>query len=481
MSVRIRLTLLYSGVLAFTLFLFAILLYVNMSKALYHEVDQGIENMSMSVLKSIKISYPLKEIILPNVDVFSSSDIYLQIVDMDGRLVSHSSNLGMQLLPLSESTLRTALEQKSFYETVRSDGQTLRVFNQPLVLSGNVVGLLQVGRTLHQVDLTLSRLKLFLLTMGALAVMIAGLLGFSLAKVVFRPLEKIVETTAAIQKGSDLGRRVAYTGPTKDELGLLVHTINGMLERLEQVYQQLEATSEVQKRFIADASHELRTPLTTIRGNAEFLLRLGEDKSSEEKDALKDIVGESQRLTRLVSGLLSLAKADAGQKPVFEVIHVLDVVDEVSRNARIMQDQVSFVYQCLDKQDDLWVYGNGDLIKQMLYILLDNAFKYTPPGGRVTLFVEKATLALTPCGVIAVEDTGAGISEGEKNNIFLRFYRGDEARGSSGSGLGLAIAQQIIQQHGGEIQVEEGKHGGSIFRVFLPLVNLEESGGEKKN
>ena len=169
-----------------------------------------------------------------------------------------------------------------------------------------------------------------------------------------------------------------------------------MYKRQEQVYQQLEATSEVQKRFIADASHELRTPLTTIRGNAEFLLRLGEDKSSEEKDALKDIVGESQRLTRLVSGLLSLAKADAGQKPVFEVIHVLDVVDEVSRNARIMQDQVSFVYQCLDKQDDLWVYGNGDLIKQMLYILLDNAFKYTPPGGRVTLFVEKATLALTP-------------------------------------------------------------------------------------
>lgn len=289
MSVRLRLTLLYTGVLALTLSVFAAMVYLSMSRALYREIDQGIYTMSQSVVKSIKITsnpFPLREIILPNIDVFSSPGTYLQVVDTEGRLMAHSGNLGMQALPLSENTLRYALKGKGFYETVGSGSHKLRIFNLPLILDNNLIGILQVGRTLSQVAGVLNHLLIFIFTGGLITVVVAGMLGWSLARAAFRPVEKIIETASAVQKGSDLGRRIEYSG-SEDELGMLVRTINGMLERLDIAYRRLQDANESQRRFVADASHELRTPLTTIRGNAEFLLKIDDQRPDGELEALK--------------------------------------------------------------------------------------------------------------------------------------------------------------------------------------------------
>ncbi len=472
MSVRLKLTLLYTGVLALTLTIFAGLVYVNMSRALYNEIDQSINTKALSVVKSIKITYPLREIILPNVDVFSSPDTYLQVVDPEGRLAAHSRNLGGRLLPLSESTLRKALAGKGFYETVRSDNRTLRIYNLPLVVNGELSGILQVGRTLYQTDEVLNRLKLFMLTMGLSTVIIAGLLGLSLARVAFRPLEKINETASAIQKGSDLGRRIDYNGP-RDELGMLVFTINGMLERLDSAYRRLERSNEVQRRFVADASHELRTPLTTIRGNAEFLIKARENGQPEELDALSDIVSEAERLTRLVSGLLTLARADAGQEFETAGTDLTGVLEEVARGGRLLGGDVHFEYKGFQIAGKLMAKVNADLIKQVLFILLDNAFKYTPPGGTVTLSAERRNgqhgEKKKDFAAITISDTGPGIPEEEKEKIFQRFYRGDLVRCSSGSGLGLAIARRLIEQHQGSIELHSRMGEGTAFTVLLPL------------
>ncbi|KJS17613.1 MAG: hypothetical protein VR69_04210 [Peptococcaceae bacterium BRH_c4b] len=477
MSVRLRLTLLYTGLLALTLSIFASIVYVNMYRTLYGEIDQSVYSMAHSVLKSVKITrapYTLREIILPDVDVFSSPDTYIQVVDAEGRLYTHSRNLGVQLLPLSESTLTNAMQRKGFYETVRSASRKLRIFNVPLILDGNLVGILQVGRTLHQVDEVLNRLKILVLSGGLATVLIAGLLGLSMAKMAFRPLEKINATASTIQKGSDLGRRIEYTGP-QDELGMLVVTINSMLERLDTAYRKLESANEVQRRFVADASHELRTPLTTIRGNAELLIKMQQDRPAGEIDALQDIVSEAERLTRLVSGLLALARADAGQCFDTSSVELAAVMDDIAQGARLLSEDVQFEYNSTPAIKDLRVNVNADLIKQVFFILLDNAFKYTPPGGKVILTLEgKSGVPGGEGGIcmvgVTVSDTGPGIPEEDRERVFGRFYRGDFARGTSGSGLGLAIARWIVEQHGGTIGIRSTVGEGSHFTVYLPAV-----------
>ncbi|GBF32920.1 periplasmic sensor signal transduction histidine kinase [Desulfocucumis palustris] len=473
MSVRLKLTFLYTGVLALTLTIFAGLVYVNMSRTLHNEIDQSIYTKALSVVKSIQIPYPLREILLlPDVDVFSSPDTYLQVVDEQGRLAAHSRNLGARLLPLSESTLKKALTGKGFYETVRSDNLTLRIYNLPLIVNGKMAGILQVGRTLYQTDEVLKRLKLFMFTMGLSTVVIAGLLGLSLARVAFRPVEKISETASSIQKGSDLERRIDYSGP-RDELGMLVFTINGMLERLETAYRRLERSNEVQRRFVADASHELRTPLTTIRGNAEFLIKMREKGQPEEMDALRDIVSEAERLTRMVAGLLTLARADAGRELETVGTDLGGLLDEVARGGRLLGDHVHFEYKGFQIPGELTAKVNADLIKQVLFIMLDNAFKYTPPGGTVTLRAErrKGKPGEKDLAAVTVSDTGPGIPEEEKEKIFQRFYRGDCIRCSSGSGLGLSIARRIVELHQGGIELRTGVGEGSHFTVLLPLDN----------
>lgn len=476
MSVRLRLTLLYTGVLALTLTVFAAIVYLNMARALYREIDQGIYTMAKSVVKSIKTtdtSFPLREILLPDIDVFSSPGTYLQVVDTEGRLVAHSGNLGMQALPLSENTLRYALKGKGFYETVGSGTHKLRIFNLPLILDNNLIGILQVGRTLSQVAGVLNHLLIFIFTGGLITVLVAGVLGWSLARAAFRPVEKIIETASTIQKGSDLGRRIEYNG-TGDELGMLVRTINGMLERLDSAYRRLEDVNESQRRFVADASHELRTPLTTIRGNAEFLLKINENRPAEELDALKDIASEAERLTRLVSGLLALARADAGQPVEKKPVDLCQLLEEVVRGARLLVGDIDFMYQgCLESQI-ISVNVNPDLIKQVVFILLENAFKYTPTGGKVVLSVDEG--AGRQAGAlrrvaVRVSDNGPGIPEEELEKIFQRFYRGAHARGLSGSGLGLAIARWIVEYHGGKLEVRSVVGEGSTFTVYLPLPN----------
>jgi len=469
MHLRTKLTLLYTGVLCLVLLLLTAVLLFATSHTLAKEVDEGIAAKAASLVKSIRVTgsfCSLREIVLPNVDVFSTPDTYLQVVDTRGRVVSRSNNLGGQYLPLGEYTLRLALDKEGFYETVQAGGQKIRVFNVPLVVEGHLVGLLQVGRSLATVHTLVGRLRFFIALVGTATVILAALLGWWLARTALRPIDRITKTAEAIEISSDLSRRIEYDGPA-DELGRLVHTLNAMLARLETMYHQLQQSNELQRRFVSDASHELRTPLTTIRGNAELLLKMQDRDPVLTAEALNDITDEARRLTRLVEDLLVLTRADAGFVPEKETVLMTELLQGVVRKACFLADKQAFVFE-EHYPPQAQVQVNRDNFSQLMYILLDNAFKYSPPGGTVVLSV----LLTNPGWVeISLTDRGPGLTSGDEHRIFDRFYRSESTRGKEGSGLGLSIARWIVDRHGGSISAANRPEGGSVFTVRLPLYN----------
>jgi signal transduction histidine kinase len=291
-------------------------------------------------------------------------------------------------------------------------------------------------------------------------------MGRFLAARALAPIADITRTALQISRADDLGRRIEYHGPP-DEVGRLAGAFNHMLARLERLF-------GAQQRVIADISHELRTPLTTVRANLDLIRRMGADDTS-----LDAIQGETERMTRLVGDLMLQAQLDAGELPIrHEPVQLDDLLLDLYRQARTIAGGKLEVV--LGEEDQVCVLGDPDRLRQLLLNLVDNAVKYTPPGGRVTLGLARAA----GFARVTVRDTGGGIPPEELPFIFDRFYRIDKARsrpptppasgeqggsGQGGAGLGLSIAQSIAQAHGGNISVESAPGQGTTFTVTLPV------------
>jgi signal transduction histidine kinase len=274
-----------------------------------------------------------------------------------------------------------------------------------------------------------------------------------------RPIDRVTQTAGRIVHAQDLGQRLAVP-TTDDEVGRLVSTFNAMLERLDRLFQ-------AQQRLGADVSHELRTPLTTIRGNVALLRRGAADDPAERAVALDAIEDEVDRMSRLVADLLVLAQAEAGMKLEKQPVELDTLILEVYRQAQLMSaarfpvgERVAIR---LGHEDQALVEGDPDRLKQLLLNLVDNALKYTPAGGTVSL-----SLYRDEGGVrVSVEDTGVGIPPDVLPHIFDRFYRA-QREGRKGVGLGLSIACWIAEAHGGRLSVESQVGQGTIFTLWLP-------------
>jgi signal transduction histidine kinase len=243
----------------------------------------------------------------------------------------------------------------------------------------------------------------------------------------------------------------------------LAATFNEMLGRLETLFR-------TQRRFIADVSHELRTPLTTVQGNVDLLRRGAAEDAETRHETLADIEAEVARMSRLVADLLLLARVDAGVDLEKEPVELDTLLLEIYRQARLISDGVEVK---LGHEDQAVVLGDADRLRQLFLNLVDNALKYTPPGGQVTLSLYREEAWVR----VVVADTGIGIPAEDLESgpkgiplIFERFYRADPARSrpQGGSGLGLSIAHWITQAHGGEIDVQSEVGRGSTFTVRLP-------------
>ncbi|HZU14063.1 MAG TPA: HAMP domain-containing sensor histidine kinase [Chloroflexota bacterium] len=334
-------------------------------------------------------------------------------------------------------------------------GQDVRVYfavlHPPASAGPNTTGVLEVYQIEADFAATERALSITLLLMAPFALAICLILGWWVARAALRPIGRISRTVGAIGESRDLGRRLAYRGP-QDEIGRLAGTFDGMMARLE-------AAFEAQRRFVADASHELRTPLTAIRGNADLMAIA---PPSERELCLAAIRRESERMSRLVSDLLLLAEADTAEAGIRKQTSALDeIVAEAAHSLRVTAgDRVNIMVDV----EPVTAEVDPDRISQLLLNLSDNAVKFTPPGGTVTLRLRRDGGE----AVLEVEDTGIGIPPEEHDAIFRRFYRVDTSRSTHGTGLGLAISGWIATAHGGTISVRSSPGRGSTFSVRLP-------------
>ena len=457
MSIRLRLTLLSSAILACTLIAFTAGLYFTVSQVTRNVVEDMLRDEANRLINAKEWRYD--RIVLPS-SKFAAPLTYVQTLSVDGEVTDRTPNLGEVILPLSDEGLAAARQGKPWIEAAEVEERRLLIYTKPLEHQGRTVGLLQVARSLSEHDQSLQAVQMITLIAGSGVVLLAFGVGWVLSGLALRPIHRITRTAQAIGAQRDFGQRVSYTGPS-DELGRLATTFNAMLTELQAAYRQLEQALQAQRRFVADASHELRTPLTTIRGNLALLQREPPISAEDRVAVLSDMVDECQRLIRLVNDLLILARADVGQPLRSEPVWVRALVDDLCRQVKLLAPDRTI--QCAN-QLDAAVIGNRDALKQVLLILLDNALKYTPPQGTITV----ATALDGDRVTISVRDTGPGIAPAALSQIFERFYRGDSARTGQGTGLGLAIARALVEAQRGTLSVESSPDKGSVFTVSLP-------------
>lgn len=482
MSIRMRLTLWYSTILAITLLAFGVVLYFASSYILMYDKKGEMRDVSREIESQIvTISIVTRndtryQTTLPSLDQFKYPGYILQVINSQGEVTAKTLD---RVLPLLYN--KNKVEEGKLEYAIQQYGNTsLLVLNKPISVlvegSSTQVGVLQIAVIIDNIVNILETLKLAVFTFSVLTVVLAASLGWYLARKALKPIENVILAADQIEKGTDLGVRINYEGP-KDEIGRLTDTVNSMLGRIQSAYTELEESDRAQRRFVSDASHELRTPLTTIRGNVDLLEKMwgkqnmnpaalaDPEKMAISLEAMQDISGEAARMSRLVNDLLALARADAGSEMVKEPVLISEVVEEAARKAQHLPRTAEWQVGDLTPLQGIGVNGSKDHLQQMLFIFIENAFKYTPEGS-VCL---DAVMGEQQVG-IRITDTGIGMDKDEVPHIFERFYRADVSRGvTSGTGLGLSIAKWIIDEHKGSIEVTTRKGQGSTFVVWLPV------------
>ncbi len=495
MSIRLRLTLLYTAVLAVTLLVLGGVLYFWTGRSLRSEIDRSLQaragrvdyvalgrprgpagsgaarqpvTLGSACAPSAASSGDAQRLNLGLVSFLSERlgdpTILTQIDDAQGNAIYCSPNLNGETLPPPKQLTR-------HFETTAVKNVDLRVWVQPFsVTAAAALGadsgavrpeyVVLLARPLTDVENTLAHMRFILLLGSLVALALAAGAGYLLARGALRPIDRLTTEARRIGRKQDFKRRVAYTGPD-DEVGRLANTFNTMLDGLDAAHEQQRRALDAQRRFVADASHELRTPLTTIRGNVELLSLDLPGASPDQQEALADIASETERMSRLVANLLALARADGGLHIQRRPVEIQPVLDEVLQKAARLNGHVQLG---MTGRVEAVVAGDRDYLLQLFFILVDNALKYTPPGGTVTIVPAFASGQLS----VAVKDTGVGIAPEDQKRVFDRFYRADPSRHGEGTGLGLAIAAWIVRELDGTIGVESAPGAGSTFTVTLP-------------
>lgn len=466
MSIRLRLTLLYSVILALTLIAFSGILYTIQSRYTLNIVKGDLltsANRIVPLLLRVERSPDRVPPLVSQERAVELRDLRMRdvvrILDAQGVPLDLTINENVQDLPLGQEGLKQLQGGQPWIEIVHGEEGRVLTYNLPVITDGETIAIVQVGRSLADRDRSLRALGITLISGSALITAIAFGIGWLLAGTTLRPIHRITQTAQEIGRTRDFSSRIPYKGPN-DELGRLAKTFNEMLARLQEAFQQVARALQVQRDFVADVSHELRTPLTTVRGNLALLGREPPLPETERDDVLGDVVGETERLIRLVHDLLILARTDAGQQLILEPVDVGEVVAETCRQAQQLAPEREVEWHAVEHAVALI---NRDALKQVVLILLDNAIKHTAQPIRVDLAQRDGRV------VIDVQDRGPGMPSEQCERIFDRFYRGDESRSTAGFGLGLSIAKALLEAQQADIQVTSLPGQGSTFTVTLPI------------
>lgn len=490
MSIRFRLTMWYTTLLAVIMLIFGVVLYYFLSVKLYNDVENELQAQGEYIQQNISVReyWGVRSYKLPPLEGFKSSSIILQAIWVRNGLLTPDSNVENISFDFSKQAEYVVREEKSFSEVLLvsldrdSAPFSLMSYYTPIYVGDKLVGVLQVSKPINDLETTLQSLEYFLWILGLGALILSASTGWFMARKTLQPIELIIASTRRIEKGADLDQEIEYQGP-HDEIGRLVHTINGMLSRIKGAYTELEESYRMQRRFVSDASHELRTPLTTIRGNVDLLEKMWKRSIEEQShvrgesltdsmEALRDIAEESERISRLVNDLLALARADAGHEMEKGPVDLRSLLEEVARRAQFLPRTAVWLPSDALELDGTQLYGNKDYLQQLLFIFIENAFKYTPEGEvRLEVIGAQTDRYIG----IQISDTGRGIEQEALPHIFERFYRADVSRGlTPGTGLGLSIAKWIIDEHKGSVEVSSLLGQGTTFTIWLPTLLSSE-------
>jgi two-component system, OmpR family, sensor kinase len=492
-SVRARLTLWYTGVLALVLISFALAGYFFLSYTLNRRTDDALAEMANAFAATLaneeSDSHQGEANATRGEDAKSSPDEavkeavsqnqfrdYRIVVYTDARrevatsAVPKNRNEPGRMRPLAASKIAAVLDavarapDSALYFATLSDGDNdYRVVGRRLQARGTPYTLV-VLRSLHDQEDLLERASYALIISVPLALLLASIGGYFLARKSLAPVVRMSASASRIG-AANLHERLPVAN-ARDELGGLALVINGLLARLDTSFEQ-------QRRFMADASHELRTPIAIMRSEAEVALSEPETSNHELRESIAIFKDETKRLTGIVEDLFMLARADAGQYKLTPKEFYLDeLAGEVARAVRALAAERELSLQ-LDAAEEMPFRGDENLLRRLLLNLVDNAIKYTPSGGAVTV-------SCKPEGsryIITVSDTGPGIPAEAQPHIFDRFYRTDSARSraeddraglTSGAGLGLSIARWVAEAHEGSLELLRSSSAGSVFQLILP-------------
>ncbi len=484
MSLRLRVTLLAAAVVAIVVAVFGTGVYLVYAGRSIAQVDDRLTARADGFVTGGRLPF------LPDLRTAPTSDlprpgrfgpanelgIFLLSHGSDGTVVSRSLAVGDTQVPVPASVWQSALSGGSPTVTVANGGQSYRLTIRAVpeavrpgtvqgaafdTAAGQPIDAFAVGTSISDVESTLSTLRLILLAGGLLAIALAAAGTWLVSRRALAPVSKLVAAAETIGAGRDLGRRLPPPG-SRDEIGRLTVAFNGSLARVEAAFTELEALLDQQRRFVADASHELRTPLTTLRTDLGALRRHLEIPTAERAAVLDDALLELERLSRLVTDLLTLARVDA---------------EALVRPAPLSWDQVAADAAqdaervCAPRSVTLEVAGrlgtgagDADALRRAVRALLENVAHHTPPSSHVWLVArgEPETVELH------VEDNGPGVPAELVPHLFDRFVQADASRHTAGSGLGLAIARGIVEAHHGTIAARPRRGGGLVVAIRLP-------------
>ena len=458
MSIRVRFTLVYNLILLATLTVFSVALYniqaINTLRTLKSALTKSSDEVAINLIPLVLLYPPSLGPNLQESDprLFENLSNALEIkslrereivrvLDASGNLVAAPFGLADKGLPISKEGMEQLQNGNAWWETTNV-GVNLLVLNRPIIVDNQLYMILQVARPLTERDQSLHALRNTLITADLVVLVLASIIGWVLSGYLLRPIKRITQTAQQIGNEQNFSRRVDYNGPN-DEVGQLAKTFNTMLEQLEEAYQKVSGSLEMQRDFLADVSHELRTPLTTLRGNLGLLRHEPPIPEDETADILNDMVDETDRMIRLVNELLEQARADSTKNMLLEPVNLKILLQDVVRQAKLLSEdrQIS-----LDVPDDLSVMATKDALKQVMLILVDNAIKHSQLD--IVLEAQRVEDEVE----IRVIDHGKGLSPEELTHVFERFYRADRLSGN-GFGLGLSIAKGLVENMNGQISM----------------------------
>lgn len=460
LSLRLRLTIWYSAVVAVVVLSGISLTLLFMRSWLVRPIDREIAFQVSVFAKAVGTATSEGELRNLSGGYLSSAASeelrslgYLLLVWTGPNAVVSNSSVPLEQFPASKQVFQGAPGFNA-PRTIRSPtGDAYRAAVVPITQGGARLGVLVVAAPMNQVGDHQREFGLIFAALGLLALVGSAAGTWLLLGRAFRPVQSITDTAARFSR-EDPSRRIAYGGPP-DEIGHLVATLNAMLDRVERSFKE-------QQQFLYDASHELRTPLSIVKGQLEVLDAMGDVTLDMCRDTHHVVTEEIDRMNRLVSGLLTLAKSGERDFLVMEPLRLDEFMEQLFSHAVHLGERE----WSLEPMPPLTVRVDSDRLTQVFLNLLTNAVEHTKPGERIAVGVSRQG----GWAKIWVRDAGEGIPPADLERIFDRFYS-KKARGDGGHGLGLSIARALVQAHGGRVEAHSSPAEGTTFVILLPLLD----------